>query len=123
MPDLYVKVMLAKETTGSWQGKIMNIKKRNPALVLIFSFLTLGIYAIYWSVKTKNEIKSLGADIPTAFLIVIPLANLYFWYKYADGFANYVKRDDKTILYFLLGLFLPPIAVIVYQVELNKLAK
>lgn len=102
---------------------MVKIKKRNPALVLIFSVLTLGIYAIYWSVKTKNEIKSLGADIPTAFLIVIPLANLYFWYKYADGFANYVKKDDKTILYFLLGLFLPPIAAIVYQAELNKLAK
>ena len=33
------------------------VQKRNPILVLIFSIITLGIYAIYWTVMTKIEIK------------------------------------------------------------------
>jgi len=101
----------------------IKIKKRNPAFVIIFSIITFGIYGIYWAVKTKNEINSLGADIPTALLLIIPIANFYFWYKYADGFSTYVKKDNKGILWFLLYFFLPPVAIIIFQVELNNLAK
>ena len=99
-----------------------NIKRRNPAFVIIFSILTWGIYSFYWTAETKNEINSLGADIPTAWLLVIPIANLYFWYKYAEGFSMFVKKDNNTIVWFLLYLFLSPIAVIIFQIELNKLA-
>ena len=101
---------------------MVNIKKRNPALVIIFSFITFGIYGIYWFIKTKNEINSLGAEIPTAWLLIIPIANLYWEYKYAEGFSNYVKKDDKAILWFLLLLFVSPVAIIIFQIELNKLA-
>ena len=101
----------------------IKIKKRNPAFVIIFSIITFGLYTIYWAVKTKNEINSLGADIPTALLLIIPIANFYFWYKYADGFSTYVKKDNKGILWFLLYFLLPPVAMIIFQVELNKLAR
>jgi len=70
-----------------------------------------------------NEINSLGANIPTAWLLIIPIANLYFWYRYADGFSTYVKKDNKGILWFLLFLFLWPVAMIIFQVELNKLVR
>ncbi len=101
----------------------VTIKKRNPAAVIIFSIITLGIYAIYWIVKTKEEIKSLGADIPTAWLIIIPIANLYFMYKYAEGFSVYVKKDNNAIVWFLLYFFVGPLFVILVQIELNKLAE
>ncbi|MEM0473555.1 MAG: DUF4234 domain-containing protein, partial [Candidatus Aenigmatarchaeota archaeon] len=45
------------------------MKKRNIFLLYLFGFLTFGIYFIYWMVATKNEINSLGAKIPTAWLI------------------------------------------------------
>ncbi len=99
------------------------IKRRNPALVIIFTIITFGIYEIYWFVKTKNEINSLGAEIPTAWLLIIPIANLYWEYKYAEGFSKYVKKDDNAILWFLLLLFVAPVAMIIFQVELNKLVK
>ena len=101
----------------------IKIKKRNPAFVIIFSIITFGLYAIYWTVKTKNEINRLGANIPTAWLLIIPIVNLYFWYKYADGFSTYVKKDNNGILWFLLYLFLSPVAMIIFQIELNKLAE
>jgi uncharacterized membrane protein len=62
----------------------------------------LGIYDIYWFFKTKTELKSLGADIPSAWLMFIPLGNVYFYYKYAYGFTSFVKKDSDPILYFFL---------------------
>ena len=100
----------------------MNIKQRNPIAVIIFSIITLGIYAIYWTVKTKEEIKILGAQIPTAWLMIIPIANIYFWYKYAEGFSVYAKKDNSTILWFLLFMVIAPVGMILVQMELNKLA-
>jgi hypothetical protein len=100
----------------------MNIKKRNPALVIIFSIITLGIYFIYWAVKTKEEIKSLGANIPTIWFIIVPIGNLYLLYKYCDGFSEYVKKDKMGILWFLASVTVFPVMPVIVQTELNKLA-
>jgi len=99
------------------------IKKRSPVAVIIFSIITFGIYWFYWTVKTKEELKSLGAEIPTAWLIIVPIANLYFFYKYTEGFSSYVKKDKNAIMWFLLWFFVAPLAMILIQIELNKLAK
>ncbi|MCR4323931.1 MAG: DUF4234 domain-containing protein [Nanoarchaeota archaeon] len=53
------------------------IKRRNIVLIYIFSIITFGIYGIYWIVSTKNDINSLGGEIPTGWLLIIPIANLY----------------------------------------------
>jgi len=102
---------------------MVNIKPRNPVSVIIFSIITCGIYLIYWVVKTKEEMKSLGADIPTAWLIIVPIGNLYFLYKYCDGFAEYVKKDKFGPVWFLITLTIFPVMPVIVQVELNKLAK
>ena len=54
------------------------VKKRNPVLVVILILITVGLYGIYWIVKTKEEINSVGGEIPTAWLLIFPFANLYF---------------------------------------------
>ncbi len=100
----------------------MHIKQRDPVAIIILSIITFGIYALYWTVKTKGEINNLGASIPTAWLFVIPIVNIYFAYKYAEGFSVYVKKDNNTILWFLLYLVIAPVAMILVQMELNKLA-
>jgi len=100
----------------------MAIKKRNPALVIIFSIITLGIYFIYWFVQTKEEIKSLGANIPSAWFIIVPIGNVYLLYKYCDGFSEYVKKDGLGIAWFLLVFAFPAVLPVIVQVELNKLA-
>jgi UDP-N-acetylmuramyl pentapeptide phosphotransferase/UDP-N-acetylglucosamine-1-phosphate transferase len=98
------------------------VKKRNIFLVYLFSIITLGIYAIYWAVSTKNEINSLGAQIPTGWLLIIPIANLYWIYKYSEGFAQKVKKDNNTILWFILYILVGIIMPAIVQSELNKLA-
>src|SRR3989344_790287 len=101
-------------------GKKM-VKHRNIFLVYLFSIITLGIYAIYWVVSTKNEINSFGAKIPTAWLIIVPIANLYWMYKYCEGFAQNVKKDDNTLLWFILSVLVGIIMPAIVQSELNKL--
>jgi len=101
----------------------MNIKFRNPVTIIILSIITFGIYSIVWAVKTKNEINSLGGKIPTAWLIIIPLMNIYFLYCYSEDFSTYVKKDNQPILWFLLFMVIPPpVGMILIQIELNKLA-
>lgn len=98
------------------------VKKRNIILVYIFSFITFGIYGIYWLVSTKNEMNGLKAEIPTAWLLIIPVANLYWMYRYCEGFSEKVKKDNNTILWFLLYFFVPIVMPALVQSELNKLA-
>ncbi len=98
------------------------IKKRNIVAVYLLSIITLGIYLIYWLVQTKKEMNGLGAKIPTAWLIIIPIANLYWAWKYCEGFATYVKKDNNTILWFLLYFFVGIIMPAIVQSELNKFA-
>jgi hypothetical protein len=100
----------------------MKIKHRNPVAVLILTAITFGIYGLYWTVKTKGEINSLGGKIPTAWLLIIPIANIYFLYRYAEYFSMYIKKDNGTILWFLLFMVIAPVGMILAQIELNKLA-
>lgn len=99
-----------------------NIKRRNPVLVVIFSIITAGIYFLYWAVKTKEEIKSLGASIPTMWLIIVPIGNAYLLYKYCDGFSEYVRKDRLGITWFLTAITIFPVFPVIVQIELNKLA-
>lgn len=100
-----------------------DVKYRNVVLVVILTVITFGIYGIYWTVKTKEEINNLGAEIPTAWLMIVPIASLYFSYKYAEGFANKVTKDKNAIMWFLLYFFVSPLAMILVQINLNKLAR
>jgi len=102
---------------------MIEIKRRSPILVLIYTFITFGIYGIYWFVKTKNELNRLGADIPSAWLMIIPLIRWYWIYKYAEGFAKFVKKDNNTTLWFLVLLFITPLAPPILQRGLNKLVE
>jgi len=105
------------------KGKNKLIKHRNIFLVYFFTLITLGIYGIYWAVSTKNEINSLGAKIPTGWLLIVPIANLYWVYKYCEGFAHKVKKDKDTLLWFILYVIVGIVMPAIVQSELNKLAK
>ena len=100
----------------------MHTQWRSPVLVIVFAVSTFGLYMIYWYVQTKSEINSLGANIPTAWLYIIPIVNLYFLYKYSDGFSYYVKKDNAPVAWFLLSIVIKPVFMILVQMELNKLA-
>ncbi len=98
------------------------IPKRNIVLVYILGIVTFGIYFLYWMYKTKHEMNDMGAQIPTSILIFIPIANIYWLYRYSEGFSEYVKRDDNSLLWFLVFFFIGPVMPAIVQSELNKIA-
>jgi hypothetical protein len=99
------------------------IQERNVLMVYVYSILTLGIYNIYWWISTKRDINSLGGDIPTAWICLIPFAGLYYGYKYCEGFATKVKKDDSTFMYFALWCLFAIVMPGIVQSELNKHAR
>jgi hypothetical protein len=98
------------------------IKRRDVIAVYILGFITFGIYFLYWAVQTKKEMNGLGATIPTAWLLIIPIANLYWVYKYCEAFSAYVKKDDNAVLWFILYVLVSFIMPAIVQSELNRLA-
>ena len=98
------------------------VKERNIVSVYLFTIITFGIYGIYWEVQTKEELNKLGADIPTAWLLIVPIANIYWLYKYAEGFSKHVKKDNNEVLWFILFWLVSIIMPAIVQSELNKLA-
>jgi bacteriorhodopsin len=97
-------------------------KERNILLVYILSFVTFGIYFLYWLYKTKNELNELGANIPSFILALIPIVNVFWLYKYTEGWA-YVTKKDNAIIYFILFFLVGIIMPYIVQKDLNEIAR
>jgi hypothetical protein len=98
------------------------MKKRNVFAVFILPFVTFGIYAIVWYVSTKEEMNAKGAQIPTAWLLIIPFVNLYWLWVYAKGVEKVTNGACGAMSNFLLRLFLGPIGMAITQNAFNKVA-
>jgi len=100
------------------------IQERNVVLVYVLGICTLGIYFLYWYIKTKREInENFGSSIPTCWLLIIPIANLYWMYKYAEAYSLHIIKDDNKALWALLFILVGIIVPAVVQLELNKYAR
>jgi len=96
------------------------MKKRSVVAVLLLTLCTFGIYALIWHVKTKNEMVQHGADIPTAWLLIIPIANLYWIWKWCGGIEHITREKMTAPVAFLLHAFLPMIGMMILQDTMNK---
>jgi hypothetical protein len=96
------------------------MEKRSLLNMILLGLVTLGIYYIYWFFATRNEMVAKGAEIPTAWLVIIPFVNFYFLYKYAEAFAKYVDDKNSPITYFLLLALLPAIGQLILQHIINE---
>lgn len=82
------------------------MKKRNVALAIIFTIITIGIYGIYWFVCLTNDSNTLCPEQKTAsgglaFLFTIISLGIYgFYWNYKLG----EKVGGSGILYLILSL-------------------
>ena len=95
------------------------MKNRSIAAVIILTIITFGIYAIVWHVKTKGEMVRAGADIPTAWLLIVPLASIYWMWKWAGGVQHVSGGKQSQATVFLLVFLLSVIGMAIVQSELN----
>ena len=96
------------------------MQNRNPIMVFFLSFFTLGIYSLVWLVQTKSEMNAKGAQIPTAWLIIIPFINYYWMWKYSEGVEKVTNEQLSTVIAFLLLFFLGCIGMAIIQDKFNN---
>ncbi len=104
----------------------------DPIIVLLLGIVTCGLYSIYWNIKAAEVLNAVsGKEI-----ISLPIAvfagccypvNVYFFYIAGkDALPNVYKRTnspmkDDAVLLLILGLFLPMVAAMIVQGDINKL--
>lgn len=80
------------------------MKNRSIVAVVLLPFVTFGIYTLYWFVSTKGELNQKGAQIPTAWLLIIPFVNIFWMYKYYEGAEQVTGGKANAVMLFLIGL-------------------
>jgi hypothetical protein len=118
--------------TGT-EGKI-----RNPLGVIALSFVTLGIYSIFWYYFVNKEMAALGrarnsdelGDSPGTsvlavtlgiLLIVPPFVSLYHaWKRLSSGERLTERSGMEAGLGFLLTIFISPVGHYIFQSNWNK---
>ena len=99
------------------------MKHRSPIAVLLLPLITFGIYSIYWMVKTKGEMNERGAQIPTAWLIIVPIVNIWWMWKYSEGVGKVTNDKISDVLAFVLILLLGIIGNAIIQNFFNDVAE
>ena len=98
------------------------MKHRSPIAVFLLPLITFGIYSIYWMVKTKGEMNERGAQIPTAWLIIVPIVNIWWMWKYCEGVEKVTNEKLSGILAFILLFVLGTIGQAIIQDSFNKIS-
>lgn len=52
------------------------MQKRNSIAVIFFSFITCGIYTLFWLRDTRRELNDRGAQVPPVWWIIAPVLGL-----------------------------------------------
>lgn len=99
------------------------MKRRSVVGVAVLTILTCGIYGLYWIVKTKSEMNAQGANVPTAWLILIPIVNIWWTWKFSEGVNHVTKGGMSAGVTFLLLWLLGIIGQAIVQSALNKVAR
>jgi hypothetical protein len=108
--------------------------KNDPVLVLVLSFITCGLYLIYWNIMAARVFNAVAEKEVISEPIAIfsgccfPV-NIYFYYLVGrDGLPKIYERtgerkEDQSVLLLILGFFIPMVAAMIVQGEINKLYK
>jgi len=86
--------------------------QRSPVVVFLLTCVTFGIYGIYWLVSTKNEMNQrFNTGIPTGWLLIVPIANLFWLWKWSQGVEKATGFGAAVcfILYLFVGFIVPPL--------------
>lgn len=124
----------SKQETWNTPNNPIPIFKVDPVVVLILSFLTCGLYLIYWNLKAADVLNAVaGREVISQPIAIFagccyPI-NIYFFYlagkdglPYVYHYSGVPQKDDSVLL-IILGLFFPMVAAMIVQSEINKLYK
>lgn len=99
------------------------MEHRDPILVFLLTFITFGIYMIVWFVKTKDQINAQGAQVPTAWIWLLPFGYAYLYLKLGEGIEMVTNQRMSAPIVFLLLFFLSALGMAIVQYQLNQLSE
>lgn len=107
------------------------MKKRNIALCVILTIVTLGIY---WFIKMTNDINELAnpekkTSGGVSFLLTLITCNIYgiYWAYKMGGLLDKAQTDrgmpaqNRAVVYLILELLIAPVAWILMQNTINSM--
>ncbi|MCL2177025.1 MAG: DUF4234 domain-containing protein [Firmicutes bacterium] len=85
------------------------LTKRSIPLTIIFSFLTFGIYAIYWYIKFHSEVRQASGQGASTVLHVLGLLFTFgiypiIWVYFASKRLASIGAQDQSTLNLILGV-------------------
>lgn len=98
------------------------MKYREIWKAVALSIITFGIYGLVWQVKVKGEMNNMGADIPTAWWLIVPIGNVWWLWKYSEGAEQVTKGKYSAAVAFVLLFLTSIVGQAILQVEFNKLS-
>lgn len=120
-----------EEPKAAHAGNAVGIEERNIGLAILFSFLTCGIYMLYWHYKKSEEFRQLTGDqsLPEGgmtILLSIVTCNIYliYWHYKMGQASDQLKGDPNgnsgviNLLLYLFGLGL--VSLILEQSAINQ---
>ena len=122
-----------QETSNNFNESIP-VFKVDPVMVLLFGFLTCGLYLIYWNIKVSEVLNAVaGKEVisqPIAiFAGCCTPVNIYFYYLAGkEALPKVYERTgelqkDQSTLLIVLGFFFPIAAAMIVQGDINRLYK
>ena len=110
------------------------MKKRNIAICVILTIVTLGIYGIYWFVTITNDVNELAnpekkTSGGVSFLLTLITCNIYgiYWAYKMGGLLDKAQTDrgmpaqNRAVIYLILELVIAPVAWILMQNTINSM--
>jgi hypothetical protein len=98
------------------------MKRVEPILVIFLTIITFGIYALVWYVTTKDQMNANGAKIPTAWLLIVPIVNFYWMWKFCEGVEIVTSKRMEGVMAFILLFLLGFIGMAIVQSSLNNVS-
>ena len=98
------------------------MQHRNPIMVILLSIITFGIYGLVWYVTTKDQMNAKGAQIPTAWLLIIPVVDYWWLWKFCQGVELVTNKEMGAGVALLLIFLIGAIGMAIIQSSLNKVA-
>ena len=96
-------------------GQLILILSFISAFLFIYCFLVLVLF-----VRIKGKLNANGAEIPTAWMLIVPFLSYYWIWKFSEGVETVTKKDMNTITAFLLLIFLGIIGQLIVRDKVNK---
>ena len=119
------------ETRGPKEEIIYtDVAPRSIPMAIILSFVTCGIYLLYWIYRLNDEINELAQDetAPGGGLVILLMVltcgiyGLYWYYRMGEK-CDYIAQTNSSsnVLYLVLGIFgLGIVSVALMQDTINR---